>query len=65
MGGAGDKLLEAQTTEELGDLVVGLLVKADIEIASDDCEPLQVQELIQALHHILLAPFSGPMEKGL
>lgn len=65
MCGAGDKLLEAKTTEEIGDLVVGLLFEADIEITSDDCEPLQVYELLQVLHHTLLVPFSRPMDKCL
>ena len=62
MGGTGHQLLEAHITEKLGDDIVGLLVKADVEVACDDRQSVEAHQLLQILDHLLLAPPSRPVE---
>lgn len=40
MGGTSDQLLEAHLRQELGDAVVGLPVKADVEVPCDNSHPV-------------------------
>ena len=61
MGGTLDQLLEAQVGEELGDGVVGLLIKADVEVPSDYSNSIQADQLLQIVHHLLLTTSCRPV----
>ena len=61
MGGTLDQLLEAQVGEKLGDGIVGLLVKADVEVPSDDGHSIQGDKLLYIVHHLLLTSSSRPV----
>ena len=53
MGCILHKLIEAQIIEHCGEEVPGLLVEANIDVASDDRRPLHVDHLLQVVNDVL------------
>ena len=55
------KLLEAKVIESGGEEAAGMLVKADVHVPGDGCRSLHVNQLLQAIHQLLLASIGRPV----
>ena len=62
MGRRHHKLVEAQIDEHSGKEVSGLLVKAHIDVASDNGWPFHVDDLLQVVSDVLQAGSIRPDE---
>ena len=57
---ASHKLLEAKFTKDCGEETLWILVKTDVHIPRDDCQPSNVNQLLQMVHHFLFASSGWP-----
>ena len=54
VSGIIDKLLEAKVIEGSIEETVGMLVQANVHVSRDGCHSLQVDQLLQVIHQLLL-----------